>query len=177
MELESYLRRPHHSRHSFVHSTSLKYSISWKYGLHFFLFVQNSLDFFMKFWSCDPSFNRNISTPLYLKFQTSEHAQIEITCYYLQISWQDRNLKVTLGKTLINDVVPWIYQLGPMTFCKDVFRSVNCTLPFYYISSLRAYAVPEILRSYTPERISRKIHLITFMMSFKEHIYQGLSSM
>ena len=44
----------------------------------FCLYLQNGLEFFNKFCSSDPSFNRNILRPLYLKFKTSAHAHIAI---------------------------------------------------------------------------------------------------
>ena len=40
-------------------------------------------DFFIKFCSSDPSFNRNILRSLYLKFKTSAHVHIIITYYYV----------------------------------------------------------------------------------------------
>ena len=106
----------------------LRWNIPFRGNSECILFACSNL---LQFWGSDPSFNRDILTLLYLKFQTLEHAQIAIARYYFQISWHNRKLKVTLGNSLINDVGPCIYQLGSMTFSKDTFRSVNCTLPFY----------------------------------------------
>ena len=107
----------------------LRWNIPFRGKSECILFACSNL--LIKFWGSDPSFNRDILTLLYLKFQTLEHAQIAIARYYFQISWHNRKLKVTLGNSLINDVGPCIYQLGSMTFSKDTFRSVNCILPFY----------------------------------------------
>ena len=65
----------------------------------FCLYLQKGLEFFViKFYSSSPSFKRNILRSLNLEFKTSAHAQIAIThySYYLQISWHDINLKLTL---------------------------------------------------------------------------------
>ena len=65
----------------------------------FCLYLQKGLEFFViKFYSSSPSFKRNILRSLNLEFETSAHAQIAIThySYYLQISWHDINLKLTL---------------------------------------------------------------------------------
>ena len=107
----------------------LRWNIPFRGNSECILFACSNL--LIKFWGSDPTFYRDILTLLYLKFQTLEHAQIAIARYYFQISWHNRKLKVTLGNSLINDVGPCIYQLGSMTFSKDTFRSVNCTLPFY----------------------------------------------
>ena len=59
-----------------VHFTSWKFSTRWKFGLYFvYIFVAdwNSLT---EFCSSDPSFNGNILTSLYLKSETSAHAQL-----------------------------------------------------------------------------------------------------
>ena len=61
----------------------LRSSTSWKCSLQFCLFLQNRLEFFIKFCSSDPSFNRNILRSLYLKFKTSAHLDIIITYYYV----------------------------------------------------------------------------------------------
>lgn len=50
-------------------------------------------NFLTKFRSSTPRFYGNILTLLYLKFETSVHAQIEITHYYLHISWHDMKFK------------------------------------------------------------------------------------
>ena len=52
---------------------------------------------------------------------------------YVQISWHGMMLKLTLGYYLINKVGLWYHQIGHVTFSKNVFWSVNCTLPFYQI--------------------------------------------
>ena len=53
-----------------VHSTS------WKFSLYFVYIFIADWNFLTKFCSSDPSFNRNILTPLYLKSETSAHAQL-----------------------------------------------------------------------------------------------------
>ena len=60
-----------------VHSTS------WKSSLHFLYIFGTDWNFLIKFCSSDPSFNRDILRSLYLKFQTSAHAHIAITYYYV----------------------------------------------------------------------------------------------
>ena len=60
-----------------VHSTS------WKRSLHFLYIFGTDWNFLIKFCSSDPSFNRDILRSLYLKFQTSAHAHIAITYYYV----------------------------------------------------------------------------------------------
>ena len=65
-----------------VHSTSWKFSTWWKFGLYFVYIFIADWNFLTKFCSSDPSFNGNILTLLYLKSETSAHAQI---CDYLFI--------------------------------------------------------------------------------------------
>ena len=75
-----------------VHSTSWKFSNSWKFGLYFVYIFIADWNFLTKFCSSNPSFNINIlrslfcsSNPsfninilrsLYLKSETSVHAQL-----------------------------------------------------------------------------------------------------
>ena len=49
----------------------------------FWLYLQNGLEFLIKFCSSHPSFNRNIFRSLHLKFKTSAHAYIAITYYFV----------------------------------------------------------------------------------------------
>ena len=44
---------------------------------------QKGLEFLTKFGSSNSSFTRNILTFLYLKFESSEHAQMAIILYYI----------------------------------------------------------------------------------------------
>ena len=53
-----------------VHSTS------WKLGLYFVYIFIAYWNFLTKFYGSDSSFNRNILTSLYLKYETSAHAQL-----------------------------------------------------------------------------------------------------
>ena len=69
------------------------YSPSWKCSLDFVYIVRTNWNFLIKFWSSDPSFNRNFLRSLYLKFKTSVHAYIAITYYYVLftnfLSWYE----------------------------------------------------------------------------------------
>ena len=60
---------------------------SWKFTSHFVYILRTDLNFLIKFCNSDPSFNRNILRKL----------QLLIITYYLEISWNDMNLKLTLG--------------------------------------------------------------------------------
>ena len=60
----------------FVYSTSWKCSTWWKFGLHFVYIFIADWNFLTKFCSSNPSFNGNILTFLYLKSETSAHAQL-----------------------------------------------------------------------------------------------------
>ena len=75
---------------------SVRQILGWRRAFHYkeiFHFVeiqsafrpyfQNGLKFWTKFGSYDPSFSRNILTFLYLKFETSALAQIEVIHYYI----------------------------------------------------------------------------------------------
>ena len=55
---------------------------SWKDGLYFACIFRTGWNFLIKFCSSDPSFNRNNSKFLYLKFKTSAHAHTKIAYYY-----------------------------------------------------------------------------------------------
>ena len=64
--------------------------LGWRRAFHFMEiqsefcpYFQNGLEFWTKFGSYDPSFSRNILTFLYLKFETSPLAQIEVIHYYI----------------------------------------------------------------------------------------------
>ena len=59
-----------------VHSTS------WKFGLYFVCIFIANWNFLTKFWSSDPSFSRNILTSLYVKSETSAHAQLR-NCLFI----------------------------------------------------------------------------------------------
>ena len=54
-----------------VHSTSWKFSISWKFDLYFVYIFIADWSVLTKFCSSDPSFNRNTQTYLYLKSETT----------------------------------------------------------------------------------------------------------
>ena len=51
-------------------------SVIFLYLLYLFIYLFKSLFTFGKFCSSDPSFNGNILTSLYLKFETTAHAQL-----------------------------------------------------------------------------------------------------
>ena len=57
-----------------------------------------------------------------------------VTTYYLNIPFDDMKFKLILAILFdkwksVND----FYELGHVTFSKNVFWSVNCTLPLYQI--------------------------------------------
>ena len=93
--------------------------------------LQRGLEFFLtKLGNSDPSYYRNILTPLYLKFKSSAHVQIAFThyIYYLQISWFDMNLKFTLkillqppalGKKVSYDVTTVSMSVGKRVFLQN----------------------------------------------------------
>ena len=116
-----------------VHSTS------WKCSLYFVYIFRTGRNFLIKLCSSDPSLSINILRSLYLKFKTSAHAHIANTYYYddLEISWHEMNFKFSLVYIMINEVGHWFYQLDGVTFSKNIFWSVNCTLFFYQIYSIQ----------------------------------------
>ena len=59
-----------------VHSTLWKFSTWWKFGLQSVYIFIADWNFLAKFCLSDPSFNENILTSLYLKSETSTHAQL-----------------------------------------------------------------------------------------------------
>ena len=67
---------------TYVHSVSWKYSTWWKFGLYFVYIFIADWNFLTNFCSSHPSFNGNILTSLYLKSETSAHAQL---CDYMFI--------------------------------------------------------------------------------------------
>ena len=64
------------------------------------------------------------------------------------------------GYVLINEVYQWFYQLSHVTFSENIFWSVN------YISN-NCFEESE-----TPESVSRKNNLATFMTLSIDAIYQ-----
>ena len=103
-----------------VHSTSWKYSTSWKCSLYFVYIFRTGWKFLIKFCSPDPSFNGNI---LSLYIENLKHlcmrtlqlliykfliAYLQIAylqyAHYLQISSYDINFKLSLVYILINEV-------------------------------------------------------------------------
>lgn len=79
---------------------------SWRFRLHFVHSFKTDWNLLTELDSSDLSFNKSILTLLSLKFETSAHAQIAVIYYYifLQVSWHEMNLKLTLGYFLINEV-------------------------------------------------------------------------
>ena len=65
-----------------VHSTSWKCSTWWKFGPYIVYIFIVDWNFVSKFCRSNPSFNGNILVSLYLKSETSAHAQL---CDYLFI--------------------------------------------------------------------------------------------
>ena len=116
-----------------VHSTLWKYSTSSKFILHFVYLFRTDQNFLSNFCSSDPSFDRNILRPPYLKFKISAHVQMTVTSYYLQISWNDTNLKLTWGMHF--DKLSWLMILSAWLcdFFEKCIWSVNCFLFFYQI--------------------------------------------
>ena len=70
---------------------------------------------FCPYLRSDPSFNRSILTLLYLKFGTYAH-QLFITTYYLQISWHDMNLKLTLRIRFAK----WSWSMILLTWSRNI---------------------------------------------------------
>ena len=70
-----------------VHSTSWKFSSSWKFGLYFVYFFIANWNFLTKFYSSDLSVNSNVLTFLSLKFETSAHAQL-LNYSFLHTIWK-----------------------------------------------------------------------------------------
>ena len=120
----------------------------------FFYIFRTDWNFLMKFCSSDPSFNRNILRSLYLKFKPSHK--------FLVIIWI---LNAYWGYILIGKVGEWFYQFDCVTFSKNIFWSVNCTLFYNQIYSVQMsslYLVKELafkVRNCTLESISRKSHV------------------
>ena len=56
--------------------------VLWKLELYFVYIFIADLNFFTKVCSFDPSFNRNILTSLYLKSETSTHAQLHSYSFF-----------------------------------------------------------------------------------------------
>ena len=79
---------------------------SWRFSLHFVHGFRTDWNLLTEFDSSDLSFNKSILTLLSLKSETSAHTQIAVIYYYifLQVSWHEMNLKLTLGYFLINEV-------------------------------------------------------------------------
>ena len=58
-------------------------------GKSIFILFRTASNFF-KLWRSDPSFNKKLAISPYSKFETSAHAHIEITCYYILL-WNGHN--------------------------------------------------------------------------------------
>ena len=63
-----------------LHSTSWKFSISWKFGMHIIYDLKMALSTLLH---SDQGFIKNIFTPLCLKSETTAHVQLTISCYYI----------------------------------------------------------------------------------------------
>ena len=85
----------------------------------FCLIFRTDWNFLIKFCSFHPSFNRNILRSIYLNFKTSAHTQIAITptTCYLQTSWHDMNLKLTLGIHFVK----WSWSMISLIWPRDFF--------------------------------------------------------
>ena len=59
------------------------FNTSWKFSPYFVHIFRTDWNFFTKLGSSDPSFSWTKLTPLYLKFETSAHAQITVIHYYM----------------------------------------------------------------------------------------------
>ena len=100
-------------------------------------------NFLIQFCSSDPSSNRNILRSLYLKFETSARKQTAITHYYVLLTnfLTLYEFETYIGNTfrqinLVNDFLN--LNFIHVTFSKNVFWSVNCTLFVYQIVNFKA---------------------------------------
>ena len=66
-----------------LYSTWWKYSVSWKFSLHFVCIFRTVWNFSIRSWNFNASFKSNIETPLNSKFGKPAYAQIAITSYYI----------------------------------------------------------------------------------------------
>ena len=100
------------------------YSTSWKLGLYFVnIFVAN-WNLLTKICNSVPSFNRRILTALYLKSQTSAHAQLRnysliatIHKFHNIVSF----VNLPWGYVLINGVYRQHHESGHVTFPRNNF--------------------------------------------------------
>ena len=87
----------------------------------FCLYFHNGFKFFLtKFGSSDLKLNRNILTLSIwnLKHLSMSKFQLFINIYYLQVTWHDTSLKLTLQYLLINEVGQWFFDLITWLFQK-----------------------------------------------------------
>ena len=129
---------------TFLHSTSCKYSTSWKCSLHLVYIFIVDWDFLIKFCNFDSSFNRNILRSLYINLKHLRMHTLQLYWFailfaisYLLIFWHDMNFELTWGYILINKVFQWFYQLDQVTFLKKYILVYNCTLFFFQIYSIQ----------------------------------------
>ena len=91
-----------------------------------------------------------------------------------------RVLDLDWGYILINEVGQRFYELDHVTFSKNIFWSVNCTLFFYQIYSAQMSTLQLVerlaflVRNCSPESISRKSHVTTFITLSIDAIYQAI---
>ena len=69
-----------------MHFTWWKFSTLWKFSLHIVYIFKKVWNFLAKFWYSDQVFYSNIFKPLYLKAETSAHAQLAIPVLYILFS-------------------------------------------------------------------------------------------
>ena len=155
-------------------------------AVHILLISQNGLELFnqiLQFWSKFQQ--KDFEIPIFKNSNICacahcNHLCLRIIYKFLVAIWISN---LHWEYILISEVGQWFYQLDHVTLSKNVFWSVNCTLFYIQIYSVKMsslYLVERLAflaRSCTLESISRKSHLTTFMTLPIDAIYQGLSSM
>ena len=152
----------------------------------FCLYLQNGMEFFNQILQLWSKFQRkHLEIPIFKISNICACAHcnrllLRMIYTFLVIIWI---LNLHWGYILISKVGQWFYQLDYVTFSKNIFWSVNCTLFYKQIYSVQMsflYLVERLafkVRNCTPESISRKSQVTTFMTLSIDAIYQELSSM
>ena len=82
--------------------------------------------FLIKLWSSVPSFNIIILIPIYLKFETSSHAQITITYYYILFRLSLYDMKLKLKLEIFFDI--WNWSMFSSTYSSNFFQKMYSDL-------------------------------------------------
>ena len=120
---------------SSTYSALWKYSTLWIFSMYFVYIITKDWSFLSKFWTSDPSVNRNIFRSLYLEFKTSTHVQIAITHYYVLFTniWirnrDDMNLRFTLGKHFGK----WSGSMILSTWSRDFLQKCILVCKFFIV--------------------------------------------